>query len=108
MEVTRRHLVNWGYKVIAAASGRVALAILESGEPVDLLFSDVVMPGGMSGPDLVEAARRLRPGLKVMFTTGYAAEPSEHQGEVVLRKPYGRRDLARAVRSALGGLVLAV
>jgi signal transduction histidine kinase len=107
MEVTRRHLTSWGYKVIPAASGRLALAILESGEPVDLLFTDVVMPGGMSGPELVVSAQRLRPDLKVLFATGYAAEPSEYRGQYLLRKPYDRRDLARAVRTVLDGLVMA-
>ena len=105
LEVTRRNLTAWGYKVISVTGGRRALAILESGEPVDLLFSDVVMPEGMSGPDLVDAARRVRPHLKVLFTTGYAVEPSDHQGESVLRKPYDRRALARAIRSALDGVV---
>jgi CheY-like chemotaxis protein len=107
MEVTRRQLTSWGYKVIPAASGRSALAILEAGEPVDLLFTDVIMPGGMSGPELVESAQRLRPGLKALFATGYAAEPAEYRGHLLLRKPYDRRNLARAVRTVLDGLVMA-
>jgi CheY-like chemotaxis protein len=106
MEVTRRHLTALGYEVIAAAGAPSALTIIESGETVDLLFTDVVMPGGMSGPELAEAARRLRPGLRVLFTTGYAAEPSEHHGRQLLRKPYDRRDLARAVRTVLDGPVM--
>jgi signal transduction histidine kinase len=106
MEVTRRHLTALGYRVIAAVGAPSALAILESGETVDLLFTDVVMPGGMSGPELAEATRRSRPGLRVLFTTGYAAEPSEQHGRQVLRKPYDRRDLARAVRTVLDGPVM--
>jgi signal transduction histidine kinase/ActR/RegA family two-component response regulator len=101
LEVTRRNLASWGYKVIAAANGRAALAILESGERVDLLFTDIVMPGGMSGPKLASAARRVCPRLKVLFTTGYTAEVSEQRAEDVVYKPYDRRELARAIRAAL-------
>jgi signal transduction histidine kinase/ActR/RegA family two-component response regulator len=103
--VTRRNLTAWGYKVIAVARGRKALAILESGEPVDLLFTDVVMPEGMSGPELADAARRINPHLKVLFTTGYTVEPSDYRGEHVLRKPYDRNALACAIRTALDGVV---
>jgi signal transduction histidine kinase len=106
MQVTRRHLTALGYGVIAAADAPSALAILECGETVDLLFTDVVMPGGMSGTELAGAARRLRPSLRVLLATGYAAEPSEQHGRHVLRKPYDRRDLAHAVRTVLDGLVV--
>jgi signal transduction histidine kinase/ActR/RegA family two-component response regulator len=99
--VARRHLHALGYKVVPALSGPEALAILESGEAVDLLFTDIVMPEGMSGYVLAEAAHRLRPGLKVLFTTGYAADLSEHGGQPMLHKPYDRRELARAVRTVL-------
>jgi signal transduction histidine kinase/ActR/RegA family two-component response regulator len=105
LAVTCRNLTARGYKVIAATSGRMALATLESGEAVDLLFTDMVMPGGMSGPDLARAARRLNPRLKVLFTTGYAAESLEQQEEYVLHKPYDRRSLARAIRTVLDGIV---
>ena len=93
-----------GYKVVPATSGPAALAILRSGEPVDLLFTDIVMPEGMNGYMLAEAARRLRPGLRVLCTTGYAAELSEHDRQPMLHKPYDRRELARAVRTVLDGL----
>ena len=59
----------------------------------------------MSGYQLAEAARRLRPGLRVLFTSGYAAELSEHDGRHMLRKPYDRRELSQAVRTALDALV---
>ncbi len=103
LEVTRRNLTAWGYKVITVPGGRKALAILEAGEPIDLLFTDVVMPEGMSGPELADAARRVSPHLKVLFTTGYAVEPSDYQGDCVLRKPYDRSALARAIRTVLDG-----
>ncbi len=59
----------------------------------------------MSGYQLAEAARRLRPGLRVLFASGYAAELSEHDGRHMLRKPYDRRELSQAVRTALDALV---
>ena len=104
MSVARRQLRSLGYKVVPATSGPAALAILRSGEPVDLLFTDIVMPEGMNGYMLAEAARRLRPGLRVLYTTGYAAELSEHDRQPMLHKPYDRRELARAVRTVLDGL----
>ena len=104
MGVTRRHLELLGYKVIAKADATSALAVLRSDEPVELLFTDVTMPGGMSGPELAEAARRLRPDLKVLFTTGYAGEATEHTLQHMLQKPYDRRGLAQAVRTALEGV----
>ena len=88
-----------------AGSGPAALAILGSGATFDLLFTDVAMPG-MSGYDLAEAAQRLQPRLKLLFTTGYArdrpmdadAAPAQ---QPMLRKPYRQRELARAVRAVL-------
>jgi signal transduction histidine kinase len=105
ISVARRQLGSLGYKVVSATSGPAALAILRSDEPVDLLFTDIVMPEGMNGYMLAEAAWRLRPGLRVLFTTGYAAELSEHDGQPMLHKPYDRRALAQAVRALLDGLV---
>jgi CheY-like chemotaxis protein len=99
-----RNLTALGYTVVPAVDARSALAILASEAVVDLLFTDVVMPGGMSGPELAEAARRLRPDLRVLFTTGYADVLVEGSDRQVLRKPYGRRGLATAVRAVLDGL----
>ena len=103
--ITRRHLAALGYTVASASSGPSALTIIESGQPVDLLFTDVVMPEGMSGHQLAATARRLRPGLRVLFATGYAGGMSEPGGQHLLHKPYDRRDLARAVRAALDAMV---
>ena len=95
-----------GYEVSIATDGMEALKLLREDPTIDLLFTDVVMPEGMSGHKLAETARRLRPGLKVLFTTGYAAELSDYAGQYVLYKPYDRRDLARAVRGVLDGLAV--
>jgi signal transduction histidine kinase len=106
MQVARRHLHALGYAVESATSGPSALAILQSGETIDLLFTDIAMPDGMSGFELAEAAQRLRPGLKVLFTTGHAAATPERNGYQMLYKPYDRHDLARAVRATLDGLTV--
>jgi len=99
-------LVQLGYRVCSASSGREALDLLEQDVECDLLFTDVVMPGGMSGPELAEAAKKLRPGLKVLYTSGYTENAIVHQGRLepgvhLLSKPYRRDELARRVRRVL-------
>ncbi|WP_374666259.1 PAS domain S-box protein [Ramlibacter sp.] len=94
-----------GYRVTAAADGAQALALLATGITVDLLFTDVIMPG-MSGPQLAEAARELHPGLPVLYASGYTGDALARHGELapdvlLLLKPYRARELARALRRAL-------
>jgi PAS domain S-box-containing protein len=96
-----------GYAVLAAASGEQALALLREGAQVDLLFTDVIMPGGMNGLQLVDEARRLRPRLPVLVTTGYMDElpgqGREHGQRLnILAKPYKHGDLLERVEAALG------
>ncbi|QJE00703.1 PAS domain-containing protein [Massilia forsythiae] len=93
-----------GYAVLAAPSGEQALALLERGERVDLLFTDVIMPGGMTGLELVEKAHALRPGLAVLVTTGYMDDLPERgraSGLTILAKPYKHEDLLARVQKAL-------
>lgn len=97
-------LVGLGYEVLEAEAGAPALDILSTHPDIDLLFTDVMMPGGMSGFDLVKRARKVAPNLKVLMTTGYVAESSEIIGNVtepILKKPYKRQQLAEALRSVL-------
>jgi CheY-like chemotaxis protein len=100
-------LHSLGYKTIAAADSRAALVHVESGQPFDLLFTDVIMPGGMTGRELaVEVAKR-RPGMKVLYTSGYTDNAIMHHGRLdegvlLLTKPYRRPQLAQMVRLALG------
>jgi PAS domain S-box-containing protein len=103
----RTLLANLGYRVIEAASGRAALDIIAGDHPIDLLFTDVVMPGGIDGFQLVEEGRRLRPGLKALCASGYAESAIERYGRRppgidLLQKPFRARELARRVRLALG------
>ena len=105
-EVTLRRLHELGYRTIAARDGVEGLSIVQGGVPFDLLFTDMVMPGGMSGSDLADAARRLRPGLKVLFTSGFTAAAAsaamrEKFGSNLLTKPYRKAELALRVRAAL-------
>jgi len=95
-----------GYQVSEAPDGPSALALLEKSGHIDLLFSDLIMPNGMDGQDLLRRARTLRPGLKALFTSGYSEQfiksrgPTE-AGVPLLSKPYRTQKLAEAVRSAL-------
>ena len=99
-------LSQYGYRVTSAACGRDALELLEQGLACDLLFTDVVMPGGMNGRELAAAAADLRPDLKVLYTSGYTENAIVHQGRLdhgvqLLSKPYRRDELARRVRQVL-------
>ncbi|WP_457106223.1 ATP-binding protein [Methylobacterium sp. P5_C11] len=96
------------YRVIIARNAVEALDHLKGVERIDILFSDVMMPGGMNGSQLAVEAQQLRPGLKVLLTSGYVADLDEGQvigrGELpVLSKPYRRDELARSLRLVLGG-----
>ena len=96
-----------GYRVLEAHDGPSALRLLERQVGhVDLLFSDVVLPGGMTGAIVAEEARKLRPGLKVLFTTGYARNAIVHHGRLdpgveLITKPFSYADLAARIRDML-------
>jgi len=94
-----------GYEVLSAPSGERALGLLESGEQADLLFTDVIMPGGMNGLELIERVHAKRPGLPVLVTTGYMDElpgRGKPSGTLdVLSKPYQHQDLLERVGAAL-------
>ena len=109
--VTVERIKSLGYKVIEAENGQGALAAMDEGEPIDLVFSDVVMPGGMSGFELAHKIRELRPSQKMLLTSGFpgaatrAGEQINHK-YLMLRKPYNQIELSRYIRAALqaGGL----
>jgi PAS domain S-box-containing protein len=105
-KLTVTRLTQLGYSVHAAASGAEALDILAAHDGVDLLFSDVVMPGGMSGYQLQARVRELYPQIRILLTSGYAEELAGEQagsdaGLRILRKPYRLADLVAAVEAAL-------
>jgi signal transduction histidine kinase len=95
-----------GYRVLEARDGPAALKILEANSKVHLLFTDVVLPGGMTGADVARAARAIVPDLKVLFTTGYARNAIVHHGRLdpgveLLTKPFSYSDLAARIRDLL-------
>ena len=100
-------LVLLGYRTIEAENGDGALKILERGEPdVDLLFTDVTMPGQFDGYALAKLALERRPGIKVLLTTGFSGDALVRDGKPelsfsLLRKPYRNEKLAQSIRSAL-------
>ena len=102
--VVANQLRALGYRVLTAADGPTALTKLKGGEPIDLLFSDVVMPHRMRGDELARRAKDMRPGLKVLLSSGYTAEPRDDAASeefALLRKPYRYEELARTIRAAL-------
>jgi two-component system cell cycle sensor histidine kinase/response regulator CckA len=103
--VAERALTRHGYTVITADSGEDALEVLAKGEKVDLLISDVVMPG-MDGPTMVREARESRPELKILFMSGYAEEQLRKSIDIenvnFLPKPFSVIELAEAARRAVG------
>jgi PAS domain S-box-containing protein len=107
-KVVVKQLRELGYEAMEAVDGPAALRILGGAARIDLLFTDVVMPGGMSGYDLSSAARELRPGVKVLYTSGFPEAAESRAGGLgahasLLSKPYRRKDLARKLRAILDG-----
>ncbi len=102
--VAERALTRHGYQVITADNGEDALEVLARNEPVDLLISDVVMPG-MDGPTMVELARKTRPELKILFMSGYAEEQLRNSLDVdnvsFLPKPFSVQELAEAAKRTM-------
>jgi PAS domain S-box-containing protein len=99
-------LKELGYTVREADGARAALQIINSPDKIDLLFTDVVMPGGMNGKELAVEARRRRPDLPILFTSGFPGTSQDDgirfdECDVLLSKPYRKKDLARAVREML-------
>jgi PAS domain S-box-containing protein len=106
-EATANRLESLGYAVLEAKTGPEAITLLKSGDPVVLVFSDVVMPGGMTGYDVAEWVQSMKPDVKVLQTTASSDVPvavSKAARKIkVLGKPYTREQLACALREALDG-----
>ncbi|OHV64478.1 hypothetical protein LCM4577_31365 [Mesorhizobium sp. LCM 4577] len=95
-----------GYLVLEARDGSAALAFLEDNVRIDMIFTDVVLPSGMTGADIVKRAAELRPGLKALFTTGYSRNAVVHYGRLdkgvqLLSKPFSFEELAAKIRDVL-------
>ncbi|MBR1092014.1 response regulator [Bradyrhizobium manausense] len=99
-------LRSLGYVTLKARNGAEALAVIDSGAAIDLLFTDIIMPGGMNGRQLALEVQKRRPAIKVLYTSGYTENAIIHHGRLdpgvlLLTKPYQRSDLASLVRKAL-------
>jgi CheY-like chemotaxis protein len=103
IESTLREL---GYTVVGTGAGREALERLEAGLAFDILVTDVILPGGMSGPMIAAEVRKRRAGIKVLYISGYTGDAMQSGGRVApdsvfLGKPFRQEDLARKLREAL-------
>jgi CheY-like chemotaxis protein len=99
-------LAGLGYRAIPAANGEEALQMIEQGTVCDLLFTDVIMPGSRNGRELAGEVLQRRPGVKVLYTSGYSQSAIIHNGRLdpgvlLLTKPYRRSDLAQMIRLAI-------
>ncbi len=95
-----------GYVTLSAVNAEEALGVIDSAQPIDLLFTDMIMPGSMNGRQLADEALRRRPTLKILFTSGHTENTVIHHGRLdagvlLLAKPYRKADLARMIRSAI-------
>jgi PAS domain S-box-containing protein len=100
-------LGSLGYRTLVASDGVAALALVDQGIEFDLLFTDMIMPGGMNGRELAEAVLERRGAVKVLYTSGYTDNAIVHEGHLdpsvaLLRKPYRKSHLAQKIREALG------
>ena len=107
-EIPATILRDHGYEVVEAADARQAVRHLKDGPPFDLLFTDIVLPGGMNGVEIAEQAIRIQPGIRVLYTTGYAENSVVHHGRLdpantLVNKPYRRAELLEKVRAMLDG-----
>ena len=107
-EFVVQQLQQFGYRTRLAANGREALAALDGDTGIDLLLTDVILPGALTGKQVADAAQRQRPDLKVLFMSGYTENAIMHHGRLdpgvlLLSKPFRATDLARMVRTALAG-----
>ena len=104
LEVITADLEDAGFEVTAAASAEIAFDLLKEGLVVDLLFTDIRLPGAMDGWQLAEAARVLRPGLPVIYATGFTATPPRViEGSLFFTKPYRASAVIRAIRTLAPG-----
>jgi CheY-like chemotaxis protein len=100
LSVAAQTLELLGYQVYTATNAAEALAILKQGTPIDILFTDIVMPQGMNGVALAREARRLRPDLRVLLASGYSRDRAEADEDMdFIAKPYQMPELARQLEA---------
>jgi PAS domain S-box-containing protein len=107
-ELACNHLESLGYRVVAAGDGAEALAAMEHNRGIDLLLTDVILPGNLDGRGIAREARARRPGLKVLYMSGYAPQAAARSGQIDepdlhISKPFRKSDLSRKLREVLDG-----
>jgi CheY-like chemotaxis protein len=104
-QIVVRQLRDLGYEVVEVDNAAAAREVLQSDRAVDLVFSDMVLPGGTGGQELAREARRIRPGIRIILTSGYASATANggvaEPGVAFIGKPYRRADLARKIHAVL-------
>lgn len=100
LDMARAHLTDQGYRVITAADAAAALQALEVNPDVALLFTDIAMPGGLDGFELAIRAKRMHPGIRVLYTSGFLKDEGVWHGSL-LQKPWRLSHLDEAVKRAL-------
>ncbi len=105
-ELTVLQLESLGYNVVQAHDGQSALDVINNEEKIDLLLSDVVLPGGLRGPEVAQKARQTKPGLSVLFMSGYTqnaldSHPEIGESSLLLNKPFRKKELAEKIREAI-------
>ena len=105
-DFAKSQLVDLGYRVLVAINAVEALNVIQEHKEIEVLFTDVVMPGGMNGHELASEACRYNPNLKILYCSGYAENAILHHGLLekdveLLNKPYSRLELARRIREVL-------
>ena len=105
-DVAAAMIEEMGYEVITASNGHEGLKAIEERKDIDLVLSDVIMAGGMNGPELANRAIKIRPGLKILFMSGYAPGSVRQMQDLpdtieLVNKPFTRNDLTEKVRKAL-------
>ena len=104
LEVVAAELEDAGFTVSQATTAEIALSFIESDAAIDVLFTDIRLPGEMDGWQLAEAARRLRPGLPIIYATGFTQTPPRlAEGSVFFTKPYRANAIISAIRPLGGG-----
>lgn len=101
-------LANLNYRTVRASTGQEALDTLNGNERPDLILTDVILPGGMTGVDVAKEAAKTGPGIPVIFMSGYTENSINHHGVLedgvlLLNKPFRKSDLANMLRRALDG-----
>lgn len=99
---------NLGYRTISAENAESALDILRSNPDIDLVFSDIILPGGMNGVDFTRAAKQLHPGIRILLTSGYPGDTLTSQGTLgdgdeIIEKPYRISELTKRLSWLLDG-----